>query len=190
VVPILDYVDTPISFSPDGKHFSFVRRNPEKGESLLVIASADGAHERVIARRNYPQDFGGDDSAPAWSPDGKIIAIGVGENALNNMTLVGVDAESGRQTQLTSRRWLRVGQLAWMPDARGVVMLSTVGSQFTYQVWYLSYPAGEVQQISNDLNNYQSVSLTADGKRLVTVQAFAVSNIWVMPTGRPFAPNR
>ncbi len=117
VVRLVDHVDTPISFSPDGKYFAFIRRTPERGESLLVLANPNGGREQIISTRKYPQDFGGDASAPAWSPDGKIIAIGAGENALNDMEVVGVDAESGRQTQLSSRRWLRVGRLVWMPGA-------------------------------------------------------------------------
>ena len=127
------------------------------------------------ASRKYPQDLGGDASAPAWSPDSKIIACGLGENALNDMEVVMLDAENGRQIQQTSHRWFRVGRLSWAPDGGGLVMMGSPGSQFTYQLWYLSYPTWEARRISSDLNNYQSLSLTADGG-LVTVQT-AMSNI-------------
>jgi Tol biopolymer transport system component len=66
-------------------------------------------------------------------------------------------------------------------------MLGTPGSQFIYQLWYLSDLGREAQRISNDLNDYQSVSLTADGKRLVTVRTVIVSNIWVAPAAHPGA---
>jgi Tol biopolymer transport system component len=37
-----------------------------------------------------------------------------------------------------------------------------------------------VRRITNDLNNYSGISLTADSNRLVTVQSEIVSNIWLI----------
>ncbi|HEV2495349.1 MAG TPA: protein kinase, partial [Terriglobia bacterium] len=179
-VRVLDRVDAPISFSPDGKRFAFLRRISDREETQMLVARADGSGERVLAASKYPQVLGGDDSAPAWSPDGKTIACGLADSATNSMTVVGVDAENGTEKPLTSRRWFRVGRLAWMPDGGGLVMLGTL-ERFSYQLWELSYPEGAAQTISNDLNNYQSASLTADGKSLATVQSITVSNIWVAP---------
>jgi eukaryotic-like serine/threonine-protein kinase len=187
VVRLLDHVDSAISFSPDGKRFAFIRRAAENGETRLVLANADGSGERVIATRKNPQTLGGDFGGPAWSPDGKIIACGLGENDLNDMTLITVDADSGKQTQLSSHRWLRIGRLVWTPDAGGLVMMAAPGSQFIFQLWYLPYPDGEARRITNDLNDYHSLSLTANGTRLVTVQNVNVSNIWVAPAATPNA---
>jgi Tol biopolymer transport system component len=187
VVCLPDRVDTSISFSPDGKRSAFIRRSPEDGESRLVLANADGSGERVIATRKNPETLGGDFGGPAWSPDGKIIACGLGESALNQMTLVMLDAESGKQTQLSSHHWFRIGRLEWTPDARGLVMMAAPGSQFIYQLWYLPYPKGEARRITNDLNDYRGLSLTANGTRLVTVQNVNVSNIWVAPAATPSA---
>jgi eukaryotic-like serine/threonine-protein kinase len=187
VACLVDHVDSPISFSPDGRRFAFIRHIPEKKESLLVTANADGSGERIITTRNYPQDLGGDVSAPVWSPDGKIIACGLGESAPNDMAVIMLDAESGRQVRQSSHRWFRVGLLSWTPDGKGLVMMGSPGSQFIYQLWYLSDLSGSARRITNDLNNYQSLSLTADGKRLVTVQTATVSNIWVAPAANPSA---
>ena len=187
VVRLLDHVDSAISFSPDGKRFAFIRRTPENEETRLVLANADGSGEHVIATRKSPQALGGDFGGPAWSPDGKIIACGLGENDLNDMTLIAVDTDSGKQTQLGSRHWFRIGRLVWTPDAGALVMMAAPGSQFIYQLWYFPFPNGEVRRITNDLNDYHSLSLTANGTRLVTVQNVNVSNIWVAPAATPNA---
>ena len=48
-VKVLEKIDSPISFSPDGKRFVLVRGNfPNQGESALVIANVDGSNERTL----------------------------------------------------------------------------------------------------------------------------------------------
>ena len=42
---------------------------------------------------------------------------------------------------------------------------------------------GETRRITNDLNRYDHVRLTADSKTLVAVQGDQVSNIWIAPGG-------
>jgi Tol biopolymer transport system component len=54
------------------------------------------------------------------------------------------------------------------------------------QLWHISYPGGEVQRVTNDLNGYLhggSVSITADSSALVTAQEDRSSRIWVTPIG-------
>ncbi|HEY3138649.1 MAG TPA: winged helix-turn-helix domain-containing protein, partial [Blastocatellia bacterium] len=53
---LMEIVSSPITFSPDGKRFAFVRRYPSKGETALIIANADGTGEQRIAARKDP-DF-------------------------------------------------------------------------------------------------------------------------------------
>ena len=45
----------------------------------------------------------------------------------------------------------------------------------------MDYPSGAVHGITNDLNDYSVVSVTADSKSLVTVQHEANFNVWVTP---------
>jgi Tol biopolymer transport system component len=51
------------------------------------------------------------------------------------------------------------------------------------QVWLLSYPAGEHRRITNDLNGYRAIGMTADGKKFTTIQESGLVNIWVAPEG-------
>src|SRR5204862_7000741 len=45
-----------ISFSPDGKQFSFIRLVPGK-ESAVMIANADGSAERTLVTLNPPEQI-------------------------------------------------------------------------------------------------------------------------------------
>jgi Tol biopolymer transport system component len=51
------------------------------------------------------------------------------------------------------------------------------------QIWRLSYPGGEARKITNDLSNYDSISLNADSSVLVSVQENRATDIWVAPDG-------
>jgi Tol biopolymer transport system component/DNA-binding winged helix-turn-helix (wHTH) protein len=179
--------DGPITLSPDGKRFAFVRENQGQSETSLWTANADGGGERELATLKRPEWFvleGG----PAWSPDGRVIACSVGgvdagggykaspKRYTQDYTVVGIDVESGEQKPITTRRWYEGGQVAWRTDGGGLVLVADE------QVWQLSYPGGEARKITNDANQYIGISLTADSSALVTVQQDNESSIWVAPS--------
>src|ERR1700678_363355 len=66
-------VDSPISFSPDGKRFVFVRQSSKEKTSNLIIANADGSNEKILSSLKDPAYFS--TNGPAWSPDGARIAV-------------------------------------------------------------------------------------------------------------------
>ena len=168
-----------ISFSPDGKQFAFVRSESGK-EFALMIANADGTGERkLVARKNPPESIG----HPAWSPDGKRIAYRVRNADSNDDTIFEAQVADGSTKPLTSQRWFRISALAWLSDGGGLLMLATPQQQNVRQVWQLSYPEGEAHRLTNDLNDYDGMSLTADSGTLAVVKTERQANVWVAPTG-------
>jgi hypothetical protein len=49
------------------------------------------------------------------------------------------------------------------------------------QVGYVSYPEGKFEPVTNDTNNYSTLSLSADGRILTTIQSQTVSELDVIP---------
>jgi eukaryotic-like serine/threonine-protein kinase len=171
---LLERVDSPVSLSPDGREFAFVRIGPERAESSLWVVGADGTGERLLATLNRPEWFYfGVSGGPAWSPDGKFIACTVGgvDDGGTYFTVVGVSAEDGARRALTPHRWRYGGQVAWLPDG-GLVLIRD------WQVWRLSYPGGELQKVTADTNSYTGVSSAASGE-VVTVSFENTSAVWV-----------
>lgn len=175
---VLEDVDSPVTFSPDSKQFAFTRGYPATREAALMIANADGTGERKLASRIFPSFFF--PTGPSWSPDGRVIACGVRGDDDQGVyaTVVGVEVASGAEKPLTSQRWIQVGRVAWLKDGSGLVITAASQIAGPNQLWQLSYPSGEVHRITNDLNDYRGVSLTADSAALATIQTETDSNIW------------
>jgi Tol biopolymer transport system component/DNA-binding winged helix-turn-helix (wHTH) protein len=169
----------PISFSPDGSRFAFVRGNEK--ESSLVIANADGSGEQTLARRAQPDSFR---SGPAWSPLGKIIACIVkNASSKSQLAIVEVRLEDGSEKEIMDQRWTAIDSLNWLADGKSLIMAAQDQFSTPVQIWLVSYPNGETRRVTNDLNEYRGVSLSADSHNLVTRQVAPLLNIWVAPDG-------
>src|ERR1017187_9986854 len=89
-------VDTPVTFSPDGKRLAFIRHVPGKG-AHLIAATVAGAKEREIT---YWQPSESSVVSPAWSPDGSEIAVA---RRLKGVTqILFIPAGKGQPHQLTA----------------------------------------------------------------------------------------
>jgi Tol biopolymer transport system component len=178
-----------MSYSPDGKEVAFLRpRFPSLDQSSLLIANPDGTGERILISIKRPDVFPSSaNQSPTWSPDGKSIAAIV-RNITSNETSVGeIQVADGSLKTIGAPNFKLIARLAWLPDKSGVLFLGTdgIGSTLTQQISLLPYPSGEVRRITNDLNLYFGLSLTADGRTISTVQNSVISNIWVIPPGDP-----
>lgn len=180
---LLSAINTPVTISPDGQSAAFVRDYPEQDEISLIAARLDGSDERRLLTRKRPEmlSFMG----PSWSPDGKTIACAEGsiEGVESKVRILAVSVINGSARPIGDRVWTFIGQVAWLGDGSGVVFHAWSRSSAVYgdPVWLLSYPGGEARPITNDLTNYEGVSVSADSRVLVTRRITRVSHFWVMP---------
>ena len=177
---VLERIDTPPAFSPDGGQMAFVRQLPEKGESLLLTANAtDGKQERVLAVRSWATRFA---DGISWSPQGDLIAVAA--VTIPGREMVGVQVSNGAMSPLTRQKWSALHRLAWLSDGSGLVMVATDKPAFEWlQLWHISYPVGDARRITRDLTTYNqsSLSLSSDSSSLLAVQLRQVNSIWVAP---------
>src|SRR6185295_7664450 len=98
-----------------------------------------------------------------------------------SMTVAAVSPETGALTLFSQKKFQSIADIAWIPDGQGVLVSAT--DQFaeyaSWKIWQISYPSGNAQRITNDLNSYTTISLTADSNTLATVQTETLGNLWI-----------
>ena len=178
---LLDTVNSPPGWSPDGRQFAFVRSGVE-GSSALMLADAGGGNVRTLATRTLPAQFlsfgsRGTPSAqgaavhPAWSPDGSMIALLGFESGggRTNRQAVFVDVATGTERTLTLRDEASADGIEWLDAERLVV--STLGrNDAVSQLWLLSYPEGSWSRLTNDVTNYASIAVSADRRSIAVAR--------------------
>jgi serine/threonine protein kinase/Tol biopolymer transport system component len=182
-VKVLEKIDAPISFSPDGTKFVLIRANfPNEGESALVIADTNGSNERTLVVKRLPQRFAPIFfTGPSWSPDGKQIAASV--STLGGTTNVFTySVTDGSEEMLTQQSWQFAARVQWIPDMSGLLVVAGEQAQNS-QLWIVNYPDGHARQMTNDLSTYRAIAVTADARKLSTVQANGLVNVWIVPDG-------
>ena len=189
---LMEYLDTAVNFSPDGKRYAFLRSEPT-GENALMIANSDGSGEQRLAERRLPDTFFPSLGGPAWSPDGEKIACPAyvsSESGSKRLSIVEVQGATGDERLITEPIWPWVGKIAWLEGGKALAVTGTPPDSGFSQIWQVSYPDGRAQQLTNDLSNYISVSLSGDSDSLVGVLSERLSDIWTLTPGVTASPSK
>ena len=175
---VVSDVASAAAFSLDGTRIAYRRTIQNKMEDQILIAAADGTAEHVVyrARRLEGKALFTDLS---WSSRGGLLAFVSFDTAPNQITSITVLTSDGNLVHKFPQPTL-VTALAWLPDESGIVFVAaekTTGLRS--QIFVQPYPSGSPVRISNDLSDYHSVSVTADGKSFVTTEERPAATIYV-----------
>ncbi|HVT44683.1 MAG TPA: protein kinase [Thermoanaerobaculia bacterium] len=179
---ILEDIDSRVTLSPEEKEMAFGRADRQAAvEHQIVVASVDGSGQRVLAMRKGKESF---TANPAWSPDGKWIAVAAvsSQGGLHHIPLL-ISSDGKVTRPLFERWWFSINSLEWLPDGSGLVVAGEDVESGRSQVWIFSFPSGEARRVTNDLNSYSDVTVTADGKSIVAVQRDDRARVWKRDAG-------
>lgn len=174
-----------VEFSPDGRQASFTRVDISTNEHSVYVANVDGSNERKLASRFNEHYLEG---AAPWSADGKHVAVLTGDDTLApglSVFISIISVADGSVLELGESRWHNIHDLAWHPDGDSIIISGTENTSGHPQLFEMGYPSGVVRRITNNLHSYYSVSITADGQKLVTEELYFRSAVWVSPDQKP-----
>jgi eukaryotic-like serine/threonine-protein kinase len=163
-------VDSPITFSPDGKRFAYLRAHHDTPNFDLLIANADGSPNKALFT-NRP--IATDSGVPAWSPDGNTIVIPINQPAHDALGgLLSVDVNTGKTQDVAITADRIYFDPVWLPSGGALVVSSALAETglSRRQLGFLSYPGGAFRLLTTDTNNYLHPSVAADGHSLAANQ--------------------
>ena len=167
--------DSPVSFSPDGKHFVYTRGYPNRNITEIRIADADGTGDHLQLSTSGHQVY---EAGATWSPSGDLITLPlhlIGQES--RFVLYVISLHDSKATELLSQ-YGAIGRPLWLGSGRQLLVTLEDVSSHRGQLWTISYPEGKAQRFTNDLSDYSSaIDLTSDGGKLATIVTSAVSNL-------------
>jgi Tol biopolymer transport system component/DNA-binding winged helix-turn-helix (wHTH) protein len=161
-----------LALSPDGRDLAYHLTGVRGGLSAWIVPVAGGTPTRLA-----PPDVSA--GYPAWSRDGKRLAIEVEHAGKTQIWVVNRDGTGLRQlTSAPGQNWPH----SWAPDGDRIAFAGERGG--VWNVWAVSASTGALQQLTrftaqNGFVRYPAWSPLDE--RIVFVRSTATSKIW---TGR------
>ncbi len=166
---IVHDIDSNITFSPDGQRIAYIRANdPEVGKYLLLTAGPDGSNETIL--RKTESTHGADPTQLSWAPDGKQIAYSFRSSGDALSYVETFDLASNKVANLATLHDESVSVLKWLPQGRALLVLFSSKNSFTRNHIGVLTLDGKVHPITRDTNSYDSLTVSADGNSVSTVQ--------------------
>ena len=184
---LIDDVDSPVSFSPDGHQFVYEHCIPSRNDLELKIAETDGSGERLLTTIHNASCFL---FLPGlnWSPDGRTVAVSallLGKPSRWVLDVVSVASGSVRELFSSADE---IGRPIWLPNGDTLLVSHYDPQYHRAQLWTVSFPSGEARRFTNDLTRYSStLDITQDGRTIAAVAGTAAFNVWIAPAGDPLA---
>ena len=176
------------AFSPDGSHIAYWK------DSKYWISGRSGEDEREIVTLDTRYEFRG----PKWSPDGKRLVylknkFGSGESAVEAHTLVDNSITAIFEGKGLLDFWLTSG-------GRLIYSQAAASEEPTYELWevlvdpHTAKSSGQPHRLTRWVGYSPGfVSVSADGKRIVTTKGYSQSDVYVAELeagGRTMKPQR
>jgi serine/threonine protein kinase len=167
---VLD-VDSVPSLSPDGSRFVYLRWTPDRKDqySEIHIADKDGSNDQLLYTSIEKAE------APVWSPRGSEIAW-IEVTGPTGAVVKILDSASKRVRTIAQPRGTAFDRkdqgysdLAWLADGRHLLFLYSKAHSDREQIGILDIVGNGFRTLTNDVNAYSQLAITADGKTLATV---------------------
>lgn len=154
--------------APDGQEIAFAADVDTTGVvpnfDIHVVPATGGV------ARNLTRDNPGDDTAPLYSPDGRVLAFGrqtIPEFYADRVRLVVHDRVAGTNRVVTDAWDRSVSGLVWMPD--GGSLLGAIDDAGLSRVYRIDAATGKPSALTN-AQSVRAIALSRDGRTAVALR--------------------
>ena len=146
------------AWSPNGQWLAYVSFSDNRSGANVWLQDISTGSRRPVAR------FDGSASAPAWSPDGKSLALTVSAKGNTDIYVLGVS--SGEMRRLTKHPDIDT-EPAWSPDGRYLVFTSDRNGR--PHIYRVSRNGGKAERLTREGKENAGASYDPIGNRIVLV---------------------
>lgn len=145
------------SWSPDGKRVAYVSFERDRRPAIYIKNLVTGVRQQIT-------DFPGLNSAPAFSPDGKQLAMVLSKDGSPDIYVL--DLESRKLRRITRHYGIDT-EPAWTPDGKSIVFTSDRGGK--PQIYLMPLDNLKIERLTFEGDYNAKASMLADGSGLIMV---------------------
>ncbi|MBN9459952.1 MAG: Tol-Pal system protein TolB [Burkholderiales bacterium] len=142
------------SWSPDGTRLAYV--SFESRKPVVYVHTLSTGQRQAVA------NFKGSNSAPAWSPDSRTLAVALTRDGLSQIYLINSDG-SGAPRRLTSSSGIDT-EPVFASDGKSIYFTSDRGG--SPQIYRIAVTGGEATRVTFGSSYNVSPRISPDGKML------------------------
>jgi serine/threonine protein kinase/Tol biopolymer transport system component len=179
--PIVVDIDGPVSFSPSGDQFAFVRYLPERQQSVIELghmALAGSDANALISLQEFTIS-----RHVAWAPKGDLVAAFLFSNSAdaNGGGMLDLIDLKGRESRRAVPSWRSINQPSWTSNAETLIVPAATRTegQKHGQIREIAMKTGQIHNVTQDVAGYLGASLTRDGQQLAAVKLESKGSLWV-----------
>lgn len=145
------------AWSPSGGHLAYV--SFESRKPVVYV------HEIASGKRRLVANFRGSNSAPAWSPDGRTLAVTLSRDGVSQ--IYAIDAISGGEPRRLSQSSSIDTEPVYSPDGSRIYFVSDRGG--SPQIYRMSATGGAAERVTFNGPYNISPTISQDGRWLAYI---------------------
>jgi TolB protein len=152
------------AWAPNGNQLAYV--SFESRKPVVYVHEIDSGRRRLVA------NFKGSNSAPAWSPDGKTLALTLSREGGSQLFLLDVNASGQEPKRLAASSSIDT-EPVFTPDGQTIYFVSDRGG--SPQIYKIPVSGGNAERVTaSGSGNYNiSPSISPDGRWLAYISRVA-----------------
>lgn len=117
----------------------------------------------------------------AWTPDGTNLICSIRKIIEQKFLfyVAEISPETGKEKVILSPQDKNIFGSVWLPDKSAMLLVVREPNADIRQIWQYFPASQEWRRVTNDNNSYKNITLTRDGKTIVSNQESRLSAVWL-----------